>query len=244
MSPRPGVPSGKDAQSCNEPSPSKKIKTEVDDEKHDTERKPKEEVTRPRKRIPAQLRLGDFISTSINEHIQQSSPLENHGSPSSSTVSDGELRKGDVKYDRENDVTVLDRRKKQIDYGKNTPEYQAYTVAVPRTERESHHPKTPNQKRKYSRRAWDGLVRQWRLQLHFWSDPNELDLEKMRRKELHNASFSSETTTTSNTNSESSSQLDLDNTIKKKDTSWFEDVEDFNGDDDDEDDDNVEVTVK
>lgn len=42
-----------------------------------------------------------------------------------------------------------------------------------RAERQPFHPKTPNKNRKYSRRAWDGLVRQWRLNLHVWSQSSD-----------------------------------------------------------------------
>jgi histone RNA hairpin-binding protein len=66
---------------------------------------------------------------------------------------------------------------KQIEYGKITREYSNYVQAVPRDERSDFHPRTPNMKRKYSRRAWDGLIKQWRLNLHIWSDTPQPELD-------------------------------------------------------------------
>ena len=40
-----------------------------------------------------------------------------------------------------------------------------------RNSREKHHPKTPLKHLKYSRRAWDGLIKVWRLELACF-DPN------------------------------------------------------------------------
>ncbi|XP_057669972.1 histone RNA hairpin-binding protein [Diorhabda carinulata] len=66
----------------------------------------------------------------------------------------------------ETDPVVLSRRQKQIDYGKNTLGYDNYIQKVPKRERGPDDPKTPNKYIQYSRRAWDGLIKQWRLQLH------------------------------------------------------------------------------
>ncbi|XP_023242573.1 oocyte-specific histone RNA stem-loop-binding protein 2-like [Centruroides sculpturatus] len=70
----------------------------------------------------------------------------------------------------ETDSVILERREKQIQYGKITPEYQKYISEIPKRKRSKHHPRTPNKHRKYSRRSWDKQIRIWRSQLHQW-DP-------------------------------------------------------------------------
>jgi len=69
----------------------------------------------------------------------------------------------------------LKQRQRQIDLGKNTLGYDHYTKAVPRYKRiyqrrHLDHPRTPDRYRVQSKRAWDGLVRQWRRQLHLWDE--------------------------------------------------------------------------
>ncbi|KAL4715438.1 hypothetical protein ACJJTC_015341 [Scirpophaga incertulas] len=66
----------------------------------------------------------------------------------------------------ETDTTVLQRRQKQIDYGKNTVGYYYYTQQVPLDQRAKDHPKTPDKYAKYSRRSWDTLIKLWRKKLH------------------------------------------------------------------------------
>ncbi|XP_055683846.1 histone RNA hairpin-binding protein-like [Lutzomyia longipalpis] len=73
--------------------------------------------------------------------------------------------------DFEMDPQVLGRRQKQIDYGKSTVGYDNYVKQVPRWQRKFTDPRTPRKAVKYSRRAWDGLIKQWRKQLHAW-DPD------------------------------------------------------------------------
>ncbi len=67
-------------------------------------------------------------------------------------------------------------RKKQLEYGKNTPGYVAYLAAMPREQRSSTDPRTPEKLQKCSKRSWDGQVRKWRRQLHLW-DPSATDAE-------------------------------------------------------------------
>ncbi|EDX15868.1 GD15074 [Drosophila simulans] len=71
------------------------------------------------------------------------------------------------------DPAILSRRQKQIDYGKNTAAYERYVEMVPKAERTRDHPRTPNKHGKYSRRAFDGLVKIWRKSLHIYDPPTQ-----------------------------------------------------------------------
>lgn len=89
-------------------------------------------------------------------------------SSETTTASNSTTKTGGNKVEIETDPEVLSRRQKQIDFGKNTVGYDEYRKKVPKFQREPGHPRTPPMNIKYSRRAFDGLVKVWRKQLHEW----------------------------------------------------------------------------
>lgn len=107
---------------------------------------------------------GNFKRTSnqvTNQHdIQKRLRYNSYGSNTSSNK----------EKQVEDDPVILARRQKQIEYGKNTVAYERYIEMVPIRKRTRDHPRTPNKYGKYSRRTFDGLIKVWRKQLHYY-DP-------------------------------------------------------------------------
>ena len=82
------------------------------------------------------------------------------------TIKEATLKFKEGKVDPEE----LQRRQKTIDFGKNTLAYKQYIVQVPKKGRPYNLPNTPNKKKNYSRRQWDGSIKAWKLQLYAWYD--------------------------------------------------------------------------
>jgi histone RNA hairpin-binding protein len=133
--------------------------------------------TRTRKRPPIveTYRIGDMLHGIISPRrgkLGVDAPEERERSLSSASTSGstGSSEKHPPNFEVETDPVILVRRRKQIEYGKNTEAYEKYSKTVPRESREDFHPRTPNMRRKYSRRAWDGLIKQWKIKLHVWTN--------------------------------------------------------------------------
>ena len=61
---------------------------------------------------------------------------------------------------------MLVRRAKQIESGRNTAVYDRYVKTVEKEDRAGWMPRTPDMNRKYSRRHWDGMVKEWKKSIH------------------------------------------------------------------------------
>lgn len=127
----------------------------------------------------------------------EESPKKRHRTDSSESSSTGSSFQNQC---AETDPDVLERRQKQIDYGKNTIGYDNYIRTIPkwvsiemstaryllskitRDRRTKDCPKTPPKGLKYSRRAWEGLVKSWRKKLHTF-DPRTPTDDKLAVKE-------------------------------------------------------------
>lgn len=124
-------------------------------------------------------------------------------------------------YEVEKDCVVLERREKQIEYGKNTLAYDKYTDAIPVNARRSHHPRTPKKHIKYSRRQWDGMVKAWKKNIATFDFDSETPLPEGSRKRK-NWSSSNSTVSTSQMSRTSSRASSYKSTAA---FDWADDVE-------------------
>lgn len=74
----------------------------------------------------------------------------------------------------ETDFHRITQRMRQIDIGKNTPEYKHYIATVPRHMRSRNikeHPRTPNPREKMPNKWWKAALKNWRKSLHKYDPP-------------------------------------------------------------------------
>ncbi|TPX60899.1 hypothetical protein PhCBS80983_g01497 [Powellomyces hirtus] len=85
----------------------------------------------------------------------------------------------------------------------NTSGYQRYIAIIPKRKRCD--PETPKKETRCSKRCWDGLIRQWRRELHVW-DPPDTNEEEMPEWELPSMKEARTTTAQANPLEESMRQ--------------------------------------
>ncbi|KAG1678653.1 Histone RNA hairpin-binding protein [Nymphon striatum] len=129
------------------------------------------------------LDFGDdnHVATKSDRTFNKKGSYDNEKKPNNGTANAKYSSPASRKFQVERNSDILDRRQKQIDYGKNTICYQRYNDEIKKSDRTKNHPSTPNKNIVYSRRSWDKQIKIWRQQLHIWDPPvgdndSELDL--------------------------------------------------------------------
>ncbi|KAG4075790.1 hypothetical protein HA402_003616 [Bradysia odoriphaga] len=110
-------------------------------------------------------------ASKLNEYDQEEGATTSQ--TGSGTTGRGHGKRRRCNQEIETSAEILARRQKQIDYGKNTIGYDNYIQQIPRNRRTKDHPWTPPKQFKYSRRAFDGLIKVWRTKLHCFDTPND-----------------------------------------------------------------------
>lgn len=97
-----------------------------------------------------------------------------------------EFKRKQTYVEKETDEKTLQRRQKQIDYGKVTVDYEDYTEQVPRDQRKAFHPRTPDKFQKASRRHFDSQIKNWKKAIHNWRDLGEQSDNRVQAKATRN----------------------------------------------------------
>lgn len=127
----------------------------------------------------------------------------------------------------EDDPVVLERREKQIEYGKNTLAYDRYLNAVPRNQRRWDMPRTPDKHRKYSRRQWDGMIKAWKKSIHKYDQPKDAaNSHSSGENRSESSSSSSGNRSIPEDESSSPERLSSSNNKSSSSKSWAQEVED------------------
>jgi len=100
------------------------------------------------------------LRTKLKQSFKSQKPQE------SSDVTFIKPSSNSLRQERETDPLVLARRVKQIEFGKNTVDYDKYNKMVSKEERLNTMPRTPNKNKKCSRRKWDGQIKSWKQSIH------------------------------------------------------------------------------
>lgn len=134
--------------------------------------------------IAAERNLSNNWADILEELEEQAKEVENYIAKVVAKFNiDGEK----LRQNMETNTELLRKRQKQVNYGKVTAEYQRYLLEIPKKQRQSYHPKTPNKFRKCSRRMFDGAVKKWRKLLHAYDeDPEQLEDMKSSDSEFDN----------------------------------------------------------
>lgn len=111
---------------------------------------------------PRKMRGGHRDDRDLRVKLKKSLKSHNLDEPSDNVT----FTKPSKSEEFETDEVVLGRRDKQIEYGKNTIDYDTYCRIIPKDERKPTMPRTPIKHKKYSRRQWDGMIKNWKQMIH------------------------------------------------------------------------------
>jgi len=97
-----------------------------------------------------------------------------------------EFKRKPTYVERETDEKTLQRRQKQLDYGKVTVDYEEYLNEIPREERKIFHPRTPDKYQKASRRHFDSQIKNWKKSIHSWRELGDKSDNREQAKAIRN----------------------------------------------------------
>jgi len=119
---------------------------------------------------PEATRNTGFKSSRASSESSQPPNKKVRGSFNLSFTRRGSNRRNTYIAEVETDPKTLARREQQIEYGKVTDDYAAYSAEVAKADRVKGQPVTPRKDQVISRRNFDNQIRKWKKQIHFWRD--------------------------------------------------------------------------